>query len=307
MMFFRQFVDLMIVLLIVAALISASIGEWADTILIAIIVLANAAIGAVQEWRAEKAVEALRKLSQPTARVRRDGRLNELSAAEVVRGDVIEVKSGDFIPADARLVDAAELQTSEAALTGESLPNEKSPEALATETPLPDPTCMLYAGTAVTQGHGRALVTGTGMTTELGKIATLLQETETVQTPLQQRLAALSKRLAIIVVAIFILIFVAGVLREDRSEWNRKLFSTMLLTAVSLAVAAIPEGLPAVITISLVLGSQKMFRRKAIVRRLSAVETLGSVDASAVTKPVRSRKTEWLLRISFQLSIQKNR
>ena len=277
-MLLSQFADLMIGLLVVAAAISASIGEWADSILIAVIVVANAVIGFVQEWRAEKAVAALKKLSKPTARVWRDGRLAECPAAELVPGDVIKLVGGDFAPADARLIVVADLQTDEAALTGESLSVEKSVTAVEDETTLPDRRSMIYTGTAVTQGHGRAVVAATGMQTELGHIATLLEKTETTQTPLQRRLAVLSKRLAIVVIAVSIFIFAAGVLREEPDDWNRELFSTMLLTAVSLAVAAIPEGLPAVITVALSLGSQRMAARKAIIRRLSAVETLGSVD-----------------------------
>ena len=289
--FFSQFADLMIGLLVAASLISALIGEWADSILIAIIVLANSIIGSVQEWRAEKAVEALRKLSQPTVRVRRDGRMWDIPAIDVVRGDLLEIRGGDIVPADARLVSNAELQTIEAALTGESLPIEKSTDALPKETALPDRLCMLFSGTSVAQGHGQAIVTATGMTTELGTIASLLQETETVQTPLQHRLSVLSKRLALIVLVVSTVIFFAGVLREDLGGLdndffvrNRQLFSTMLLTAVSLAVAAIPEGLPAVITVALALGSQKMSTRKAIIRRLSAVETLGSVNIICTDK-----------------------
>ena len=289
--FLSQFADLMIGLLVAASVISALIGEWADSILIALIVVANSIIGAIQEWRAEKAVEALRKLSQPIARVRRDGRLVNISALELVPGDLLEIRSGDIIPADARIVANAELQTIEAALTGESLPIEKSTVTLPKETALPDRLCMLFSGTSVSQGHGQAIVTATGMSTELGKIASLLQETESVQTPLQRRLSALSRRQALIVLIVSTVIFFAGVLREDLGgfdsgffERNSQLFSMMLLTAVSLAVAAIPEGLPAVITVALALGSQKMSKRKAIIRRLSAVETLGSVNIICTDK-----------------------
>ena len=276
--FLSQFADFLIALLVVAAMISAAIGEWADSVLIAVIVVANAIIGFVQEWRAEQAVAALKKLSQPMARIWRDGRLIVLPSIEVVPGDVIELVRGDFVPADARVIDASQLQTDEAPLTGESLPVDKNSAILPAETILPERRSMAYTGTAVTQGHGRAVVTGTGMATELGIIARLLETAEDLETPLQSRLAILSKRLAMLVIGVAMVVFAAGVLREDRSNWNSELFSEMLLVAVSLAVAAIPEGLPAVITITLALGSQKMARRQAVIRRLSAVETLGSVD-----------------------------
>jgi Ca2+-transporting ATPase len=277
-LFLAQFADLMIGLLAAAAVVSALIGEWTDAILIAVIVVANAVIGFMQEWRAEQAVAALKKLSEPTAKVRRDGHLRELAVADVVPGDVVEVSAGDFVPADVRVVQAATLETVESALTGESLPVEKSVDPLPKETPLPDRRDMMFTGTAVVRGHGRAIVTATGMATELGKIATLLEKAEAGETPLQRRLAALSKRLAIIVLIACLVIFAAGILREPTDNWDQILFSHMLLTAVSLAVAAIPEGLPAVITIALALGSQRMASRKAIIRRLAAVETLGSVD-----------------------------
>ena len=276
--FAAQFADLMIGLLVAAALISGLIGEWGDTILIAIIVLANAIIGFVQEWRAERAVEALKSLSQPHARVRRNGELHEIPVDEVVPGDLIELNAGDFVPADARVLESAELETDEASLTGESLPIEKSSPTLEENTALPDRHCMVHSGTAVVRGTGRAIVTATGMATELGRIAELLSTTEVTQTPLQRRLAQLSRKLAMLVLGVCIVIFAAGVLRESPDNWDRNLLTTLLLTAVSLAVAAIPEGLPAVITVTLALGSQRMARRNAIVRRLSAVETLGSVN-----------------------------
>ncbi len=279
-----QFADLMIGLLAAAAVVSALVGEVTDAILIALIVVANAVIGFVQEWRAEKAVDALKQLSQPKAKVRRDGSLREVAAAELVPGDVIEVAAGDFVPADARVVSAVDLEVVEAALTGESLPVEKSADPLPAEAGLPDRRDMLHTGTAVQRGHGRALVTATGMATELGHIARLLDTADSGQTPLQRRLSALSKRLAIIVIVVCVIIFAAGILREPSENWDQRLVSQMLLTAVSLAVAAIPEGLPAVITVALALGSQRMAGRRAIVRRLSAVETLGSVDVICTDK-----------------------
>lgn len=279
-----QFADLMIGLLAAAAVISALVGDLTDTALIALIVVANAAIGFVQEWRAEQALEALRKLSQPQAAVRRDGHARNIPTQELVPGDLIEVVAGDHVPADARIATAADLEVVESTLTGESLPVEKTTDPLAADTQLPDRTCMLHAGTAVVRGRSRAIVTATGMSTEIGRIATLLQSTEATATPLQQRLAQLSRRLAVIVGLICIVIFATGILRERQESWDRQLVSTMLLTAVSLAVAAIPEGLPAVITVALALGSQRMAARHAIVRKLSAVETLGAVDVICTDK-----------------------
>ncbi|MFQ5735216.1 MAG: cation-translocating P-type ATPase, partial [Planctomycetaceae bacterium] len=179
---------------------------------------------------------------------------------------------------DARLLSVADLEVDEAPLTGESLPVEKSAAATDRDAPLPDRRCMVYSGTAVVRGNARGVVTATGMSTELGNIAELITATEDVQTPLQRRLARLSRQLAIVVLAVCLVIFAAGILREDSADWNRELITGMLLTAVSLAVAAIPEGLPAVITVALALGSQRMATRNAVVRRLSAVETLGSVN-----------------------------
>ena len=252
-LFLGQFADFMIGLLAVAAIVSGLVGEWSDSLLIFAIVLANAVIGFLQELRAEQAVAALKKLSRPHARVLRD---------------VVELTSGDLCAADGRLVQSANLQTDEAPLTGESQWVEKQLDALPDDTALPERTTMVFAGTAVGQGRGRMLVTATGMRTELGKIAALLETAESGPTPLQERLSALSKRLAVCVVVFFV-----GMARHASRNW-----SEMLLTAVSLAVAAIPEGLPAVITIALALGSQRMARRKAIVRQLAAVETLGSVN-----------------------------
>lgn len=279
-----QFADLMIGLLAGAAVISALVGDATDAILIAFIVLANVGIGFAQEWRAEQAVEALRRLSQPHARVRRNGQMSEFDAEGLVPGDVVEIVAGDLIPADARLASAVELEVVESTLTGESLPVEKSARPDSADTALPDRRSMVYAGTAVVRGRCRALITATGRATELGRIASLLESAEEGPTPLQQRLSQLSRRLALVVAVICVVIFAAGVLREKPENWNRQLLSTMLLTAVSLAVAAIPEGLPAVITVALALGSQRMAKRKAIVRRLSAVESLGSVDVICTDK-----------------------
>ncbi len=277
-LFLRQFADLMIGLLVVAATISGLIGEWTDTILIGLIVVINAVIGFLQEWKADRAVEALKNLSQPLARVRRNGQLTQLPSEALVPGDVIEINAGDVVPADARIVSAVLLEVDESPLTGESLPVEKSSQKDLPNTVLADRQSMIHSGTAVAQGHGRALVVETGQRTEIGHIANLLDSTEERKTPLQRRLATMIRWISIAVVVASLVIFAAGVLREPISSWTRELYSQMLLIAISLAVAAIPEGLPAIITVTLALGSQRMVRRKAITRRLTAVESLGSVD-----------------------------
>jgi Ca2+-transporting ATPase len=270
--FLGQFADWMIGLLLVAAAISGATGEWNDSALILAIVVINAIIGYVQEQRAERAVAALKNLAQPTARVWRDSSLQTVPSLALVPGDVIELTAGAITPADARVVGGSELQADEAALTGESMPVDKQVEPAPADAALPEHVSMVHAGTAIVRGHGRAIVTATGMTTELGRIAAMLDTATATQTPLQSRLAALSRRLAVVVVIVCGVVFVAGWSRGDTSPGE------MFLVAVSLAVAAIPEGLPAVITIALAMGSQRMSRRQAIVRQLSAVETLGSVD-----------------------------
>ena len=266
-----QFADVMIGLLVAAAVVSGAIGEVVDTIAILAIVVLNAVVGFVQEYRAERALQALRTMAAPHATVVRDGHAASLPAAELVPGDVVLLEAGAIVPADLRLVEAPQLHIEEAALTGESVPVEKGTEAL-TEAGLPlgDRTNMAYAGTFVTRGRGRGVVVGTGMATELGRIADLLSTTEETRTPLQHRLARLGRQLSVIAVAACVVVFALGVLRGEPPV-------LMLLTAVSLAVAAVPEALPAVVTIGLALGAQRMVRRNALIRRLPAVETLGSV------------------------------
>ncbi len=271
MLFLDQFRDFMILVLIAAAVVSGVIGEASDTIAIAVIVILNAIIGFVQEYRAEKAMAALRKMASPTATVIREGVPANIPASELVPGDVVILEAGKIVPADMRLLEAARLKTEEAALTGESNPVEKHTKPLHEEMPpLADRKNMVYRGTSVTYGRGRAMVTATGMNTELGKIAAMLQEEEEVKTPLQKRLARFGQKLAVAILAICAIVFVAGILRGASPV-------LMLLTAISLAVAAIPEALPAVVTISLAFGARKMVRQNALIRKLPAVETLGSV------------------------------
>jgi len=271
MMFLDQFKDFMILVLIAAAVIAGVLGEPSDTIAITVIVLLNAVLGFVQEYRAEKAMAALKKMAGSSATVLRDGRPEMISAEQLVPGDLVFLEAGNVVPADVRLTEAIQLRTGEAALTGESMPVEKQTEALPVEDlSLGDRTNMVYKGTLVTYGRGRGVVTATGMQTELGRIAGLLQGQEEGKTPLQKRLTSFGQKLAYAVLAICLIVFVAGLLRG-----NPPLL--MLLTAISLAVAAIPEALPAVITISLALGANKLVKQQALIRKLPAVETLGSV------------------------------
>jgi P-type Ca2+ transporter type 2C len=266
-----QFTSTMIVILIVAAFASALLGDYEDSIAIAIIVVLNAALGFGQEYRAERAMAALHQLSAPRVKVRREDRVREISASELVPGDVVLLEAGNLVPADGRLLESVNLRVEEAALTGESEPVEKYPTALEEEdTPLGERADMVYSSTVVAMGRGLFVVTETGMATELGKIASMIQTTHREQTPLQRRLNQVGKVLALAAFAIVGVVFALGLLRGEDLE-------VMFLTAVSLAVAAVPEGLPAVVTIALALGAHRMFKRRALIRKLPAVETLGSV------------------------------
>jgi P-type Ca2+ transporter type 2C len=270
-MLLGQFSDFMVVVLLVAALISGFFGEPQDTIAILMIVLLNAIIGALQEFRAARAVAALRELAAPDAQVLRDGQTVTLAAVELVPGDVVLLEAGNVVPADVRLLEVEEMQADESALTGESLPVDKQHARLdETALPLGDRWNLTFKSSLVTRGHGRGVVVATGLDTEIGRIAELLQREGGVKTPLQVRLARFGRYLALAVLAICVVVFTAGLLQGEP-------LLLMLLTAVSLAVAAIPEALPAVVTISLALGARKLIRHNALVRNLPAVETLGSV------------------------------
>jgi len=266
-----QLADPMIALLVVAAVVSGVVGEAADTIVIVVIVLLNAVIGVFQESRAERAMQALKEMSSPTAVVVRDGREQHVDASGLVPGDVVLLQDGAVVPADLRLLEAAALRISEAALTGESQPVGKHREAIHDpDAVVGDRRSMAFRGTFVAGGRGRGVTVGTGLHTELGEIAGLLATADVVRTPLQRRLARFGGWIALAVIGVSVVVFVAGLLRGEDA-------TLMLLTAISLAVAAVPEALPAVVAVTLALGARHMARRNALVRRLPAVETLGSV------------------------------
>ena len=269
-----QFTDVMVIVLLAAAVISVVIGDTKDAIVIMAIVILNAALGFFQEYQAEQALAALGAMQTPHVRVRRDGHVHELSAIDLVPGDIVLLESGNRVPADGRLIESANLQIDESALTGESMAVEKTIETLEDSDPPPalaERLNLAYMGTTVTYGRAVMVVTGTGLKTQLGTIAALLQQVEQGRTPLQERLERVGIILAGAALAVCVLVFITGVIRgEDVEE--------MLLTAISLAVAAIPEGLPAVITIALALGARRMVKRNALIRKLPAVETLGSVS-----------------------------
>jgi len=270
-MLLGQFTDVMIVVLLLAALVAGFIGEPQDTIAILVIVLLNAIIGAVQEFRAERAVAALRKMAAPEAQVLRDGQAVTLAAAALVPGDVVLLEAGNIVPADLRLLEEEEMQVDESAMTGESHAIEKQTACLGeTDLSIGDRLNLAYKSSLITRGRGMGVVIATGLDTEVGRIADLLTGAAGVRTPLQVRLARFGHYLALAVLVICIVVFSAGLMQGQP-------VMLMFLTAVSLAVAAIPEALPAVVTISLALGARKLIRYNALVRNLPAVETLGSV------------------------------
>ena len=297
--FLRQFEDLVTWILLVAAGIAGAMGDWADTAAIAAIVLVNALIGFLQEERALKALAALERMSAPLAKVVRDGAVRAIPTHGLVPGDLIELEAGDHVPADARLRDGYGLRLQESSLTGESTPVEKEPvERLPAGTPLADRRSMVHAGTVVAAGRAAAVVVATGMETELGRIAGLLGRSEPEATPLQRRLAELGRILIVVCLAIVGVIFTLELVRGGgpAALWQNGGLTDVLLRAVSLAVAAVPEGLPAVVTLVLAIGLQRMVARNALVRRLPSVETLGSVTVICSDKTGTLTRNEMTVR-----------
>ncbi|SNL83477.1 cation transporter E1-E2 family ATPase [Streptococcus pneumoniae] len=280
--FIEQFKDLMIIILVAAAILSVvtSGGEdIADAIIILAVVIINAAFGVYQEGKAEEAIEALKSMSSPVARVLRDGHMAEIDSKELVPGDIVALEAGDVVPADLRLIEANSLKIEEAALTGESVPVEKDLSVdLATDAGIGDRVNMAFQNSNVTYGRGMGVVVNTGMYTEVGHIAGMLQDADETDTPLKQNLNNLSKVLTYAILVIALVTFVVGVFIQGKNPLGE------LLTSVALAVAAIPEGLPAIVTIVLSLGTQVLAKRHSIVRKLPAVETLGSTEIIASDK-----------------------
>ncbi len=273
--FIKQFNDFMIIVLIIAAIISAIVaktngsGDYIDSIIIIAIVIFNAIMGLIQEEKAEKSLEALKKMSAPNAKVRRNGKIQEIEASQVVPGDVVILEAGNYVPADCRLIDSYNLQIEESSLTGETLPTSKQADViLNANTAIGDLKNMAFATTIVVNGHAEAVVVETGMNTKVGQIAGMIIENESPETPLQKKLGEVGKTLAITCMIICGLIFLIGI-------WKQIPITEMFMTSVGLAVAAIPEGLPAIVTIMLSIGVTKMAKKNSIIRKLPAVETLG--------------------------------
>ena len=299
----KQLKDTMVVILMIAAAISLVVciyeeffqkahGEWAEPIVIVAIVILNAILGVIQESRAEAALAALKNLSAPHARVRRDGMVTTVSSHELVPGDIVELEAGDLVPADCRILEAYSLRSNESALTGESIPTEKMVEGEFEDiTPLADRTNMLYASCGITAGRAVAVVVATGMQSEMGHIASLLDGEEENATPLQHKMAQLGKLLGILALAICVIIFVVGLFFMQALD--------IFMTAVSLAVAAIPEGMPAIVTVVLALGVQRLVKKNAIIRRLPAVETLGSASVICSDKTGTLTQNRMTLRRAF--------
>jgi len=287
--FLEQFKDFMTLVLLAATLVSGLLGEYADSLSIIAIVLVNAILGFIQEYRAEQAIAALAKLNSPHVDIRRDGRDLTVDVGELVPGDIVYLQAGMRVPADIRIVAATALEVDEAALTGESVPVRKSAAAVAESVPVHDRLSMLYAGTLITRGHGSGLVVATGMQTEVGRIAQMLQEVEREPTPLQVRLEQLGKYIVWGCLFVCAAVVILGIYRGENP-------TTMFLAGVSLAVAAIPEGLPAIVTIALAIGVQRMVKARAIVRKLPAVETLGSSSVICSDKTGTLTKNEMTVR-----------
>lgn len=276
---FKQFKDALVVILIFASLVSMVLGEVADSLVILVIVILNAVLGVFQESKAEKALDALKKMTTPTSKVIREGNTVVVPSRELVPGDIVLLEAGDYVPADMRLLETINLKMEEASLTGESVPVEKSPQVLTGDVSLADRHNMGFMGTTVTYGKGKGIVTGTAMLTEIGKIAEMLQSVKEDATPLQKKLEEFGKKLGLACLLICAAVFVMGIYNVYRAgTLHFADVELMLMTSISLAVAAVPEGLPAIVTVVLALGMQRMVKRNAIVKKLHAVETLGSIS-----------------------------
>ena len=273
--FIKQFNDFMIIILIIASIISALVskldgsGDYIDSVIIIAIVILNAVMGVVQEAKAEKSLEALKTMTAPTAKVKRNGKIVNIKSEEVVPGDIIILEAGNYVPADARLIKSSNLKVEESSLTGETVPVLKDENVILRENvPIGDMVNMVFSSCIVVNGHGEALVTETGMNTKVGKIAGMILKDEAPETPIQKKLAEVGKTLGIACLAICVAIFVIGIFKKIPPV-------EMFMTSVGLAVAAIPEGLPAIVTIVLSIGVTKMAKKNSIIRKLPAVETLG--------------------------------
>ena len=274
--FFKQFNDFMIIILIIASIISAVIeriqgsNDYLDSIIIIAIVIFNAIMGIVQEAKAEKSLEALKKMTAPVVRVRREGRIRQVKSVELVPGDIVILEAGNFVPADCRLISAVNLNVEESSLTGETVPVQKNASIILSEkNSVGDCLNMVFATTVIVNGHGEAVVTETGMSTKVGKIAKMIITNESPETPIQRKLGEVGKTLGLACLGICAFIFFIGIIKKIPPI-------EMFMTSVGLAVAAIPEGLPAIVTIVLSIGVTKMAKKNSIIRKLPAVETLGS-------------------------------
>ena len=295
---FAQFQNVLLIILLIATGLSAALGHELEAVVIAIIVLFAVVLGFVQEYRAERAMEALREMAAPSASVVRDGQEQEVAARDLVPGDLVLLEAGDKVPADGRLIEVHNLKIEEAALTGESVPSEKTDQPLEGEDlPVGDRVNMAYAGTAVTYGRARAMVVGTGMQTEFGKIAAMLHTVESSRTPLQENLDKLGGTLARVALVIVAIIVALGLFRAEK--WDARTIVELLVFGIALAVAVVPEALPAVVTISLAIGVQRMVKRNALIRRLPAVETLGSTSVICSDKTGTLTKDEMTVRQIF--------
>jgi len=296
-MFLGEFKDIFILLLIAATILSAILGEITDAAIIGAIVILVAITGFVQEYRAEKAIEAMKKLTAPKSHVIRDGKEIVIPAKEIVPGDILVLESGDHVAADARVLEAVELKTNEAVLTGESTPVNKSLVTLSEEAAISERRNMVFTATHVVYGRGKALVTSTGMGTEFGKIAEMVQTAQEEVTPLQRKLDKFAKKIAKVVVAVVVIIFALEVFEVvAQGEFMVSQFTDALLSSISLAISAVPEGLPAIVTVALALGAREFARRNAIVRKLSSAESLGAVTVICSDKTGTITKGEMTVR-----------